>query len=239
MNVSCPKCGKQLKLSDKFKESLRQLKPDQKARVKCIQCEEPFAIDASMLNGNQAPAAPSGPQQVAAARPRRVGVKPPEPPDVSWLKEGVFDDQEVVEEIPLALILIPENCGAADVIKAVEALGYRAEVATSAEAAIEKMEFVNYSGVIQHSEFEPGGLQKSAFHAFMNAMSMTKRRYIFYVLIGKELHTLYDLEALAYSANIVVNEKDVTHFGTILRKAIPEYEALFGPLMEELRVLGR
>jgi len=238
MNVSCPKCGKQLKLSDKFKENLKKLKPDQKARVKCIQCEEPFAIDASMLNGNQANG-PSGPQQGITQRVRRVGVKPPEPPDVSWLQEGVFDDQEVVEEIPLALILIPENCGAADVIKAVEALGYRAQLATSVEAAIEKMEFVNYSGVIQHSEFEPGGLKNSVFHAFMSQMSMTKRRYIFYVLIGKELHTLYDLEALAYSANIVVSEKDVAYFGTILRKAIPEYEALFGPLMEELRVLGR
>jgi len=238
MNVSCPKCGKQLKLSDKFKESLKQLKPDQKARVKCIQCEEPFAIDSSVLNTTPPPAQ-AAPQKSTAQKARRVGVKPPEPPDVSWLQEGLFEDQEVVEEIPLALILIPEHCGAADVVKAVEALGYRAEVATSAEDAIEKMEFVNYAGVIQHSEFEPGGLKNSRFHSFMSAMGMSRRRYIFYVLIGKELHTLYDLEALAYSANIVVGEKDVAHFGTILRKSIPEYEALFGPLMEELRVLGR
>lgn len=239
MNVSCPKCGKQLKLSDKFRESIRQLKPDQKARVKCIGCEEPFAIDASMLNGSSSAPTSSGPPPAAAPTARRVAVKPPEPPDVSWLQEGLFDDQEVVEEIPQALVLIPESCGAANVVKALESLGYRAEVAQSAEAAIEKMEFVNYSGVIQHTEFEPGGLKNSVFHKFMSSMSMTKRRYIFYVLIGKELHTLYDLEALAYSANIVVSEQDVTHFGTILRKAIPEYEALFGPLMEELRVLGR
>jgi len=238
MNVSCPKCGKQLKLSDKFRESLKQLKPDQKVRVKCTQCEEPFAIDATALNSPQV-AAPAGSPQATGQKARRAGVKPPDPPDVSWLQEGLFDDQEVVEEIPLALVLIPENCGAAEVIKAVEALGYRAQTATSVEAAIEKMEFVNYSSVIQHSEFEPGGLKNSAFHAFMSTMSMPKRRYIFYVLIGKDLHTLYDLEALAYSANIVVSEKDVGHFGTILRKTIPEYEALFGPLMEELRVLGR
>lgn len=236
MNVNCPKCGKQLKLSDKFKESLRQLKPEQKARVKCIQCEEPFQIDGAMLNGKPVP---EGPKRGAAPTLRRVVVKPPEPPDVSWLQEGVFDEQEVVEEIPLALILIPEQCGRAEVVKAVEALGYRAELATSAQAAIDKMEFVNYSGVILHTEFEQGGLGGNAFHQFMCTMSMVKRRYIFYVLLAKDMHTLYDLEALAHSANIVVNEQDVQHFGTILRKAIPDYEALFGPLMEELRVLGR
>lgn len=160
MNVNCPKCGKQLKLSDKFKESLRQLKPEQKARVKCIQCEEPFQIDGAMLNGKPVP---EGPKRGAAPTLRRVVVKPPEPPDVSWLQEGVFDEQEVVEEIPLALILIPEQCGRAEVVKAVEALGYRAELATSAQAAIDKMEFVNYSGVILHAEFEQGGLGGKCF----------------------------------------------------------------------------
>lgn len=236
MNVSCPQCGKQLKLSDKFTESLKNLKADQKARVKCSQCATPFPIDAGMLGKNSESSAS---RQTAAPKTRGVMVKPPQPPDVSWLKEGIFDEQEVVEEIPLALILVPENSGRSEVVKAVEALGYRAELAESAAAAIEKMEFVNYSGVILHAEFEPEGLGGGLFHKFMCNMSMTKRRYIFFVLIGKELHTLYDLEALAYSANIVVNEQDVSHFSTILRKAIPDYEALFGPLMEELRVLGR
>lgn len=236
MNVSCPRCGKQLKLSDKFRESLKNLKPEQKVRVKCTQCSEPFAIDASVIEKESGP---SGVRKNTQPMARGGMVKPPQPPDVSWLQDGIFDEQEVVEEIPLALILIPDNSGRSEVVKAVEALGYRAELAESAELAMEKMEFVNYSGVILHTEFEPGGLGGGAFHKFMCSMSMTKRRYIFYILVGKELHTLYDLEALAYSANIVVNEKDVNHFGTILRKAIPDYEALFGPLMEELRVLGR
>ncbi len=51
--------------------------------------------------------------------------------------------------------------------------------------------------------------------------------------------TLYDLQALAYSANLVVNDDDIPHFSLLLRKTIPEYEALFGPLMEELRLAGK
>jgi hypothetical protein len=236
MNVSCPHCGKQLKLSDKFQSSLQNMKPDQKARVKCTQCAKPFELDSRTVVAGSSEAAPSG---GTGPKPTEVCVKPPEPPDMTWLKDGVFEDQEVVEEIPLALILMPEEAGRSEVIKAVEALGYRAEIASSIDSAIEKMDFVNYSSVILHTGFEPKGLAGGKFHAYMCNMSMSKRRYIFYALIGKDLNTLYDLEALAYSANIVVNESDVSHFGTILRKTIPEYEILFGPLMEELRVLGK
>jgi hypothetical protein len=235
MNVSCPHCGKQLKLSDKFQASLQNLMPDQKARVKCSQCAKPFQIDSSAVaeGSGSTPSASRGP------KPTGITVKPPQPPDVTWLKEGIFEDHEVVEEIPLALILMAEGSGRNDIVKAVEALGYRAEIAASVESAIEKMEFVNYSNVILHTEFEPEGLEGGVFHRYMCSMSMSKRRYIFYALIGKNLNTLFDLEALAYSANIIVNESDVAHFGTILRKTIPEYEALFGPLMEELRVSGK
>jgi hypothetical protein len=70
-------------------------------------------------------------------------------------------------------------------------------------------------------------------------MNMARRRYIFYALLGPEFNTFFNLQALAYSANLVVNEKDTPHFGVILRKSIPEYEELFGPFMEELKVQGR
>ena len=70
-------------------------------------------------------------------------------------------------------------------------------------------------------------------------MNMSRRRYIFYVLIGEQFETLYDLQALANSVNLVVNDTDVPFIGTVLKKAIPEFETLFGPLMEELHVVGK
>ena len=230
MNVSCPQCKKQLKLGEKFIESLKSLGSGQKPRVKCSQCATIIVLD---------PAALQPSLTASAATVGHSRVKPPLPPDVSWLKDGAFADKEVVEEIPQALVLIPEQSGRAAVAKAVETLGYRAEISESAEEAIDKMEFVNYASVFLHAEFEPGQLQSGSFYRHMCAMNMAKRRYIFYVLIGKEFHTLYDLQALACSANITVNDGDIPHFATILRKAIPDYEMLFGPLMEELRVRGK
>lgn len=234
MNITCPHCEKQLKFSDKFRESLQGLKPGQKAKVKCAQCATPFAIDSTMFSGGA-----DSDKPIPKVQGTGAGVKPPAPPDVAWLEEGVYEDQEVVEEIPLALILVPEDRGRDEIINAVEGLGYRAEVMKSGENAMEKMEFVNYAGIVLHADFEPGGLEKGVFYNYIRSMSMAKRRYIFFALVGKKMHTLYDLQALAYSANIVVNDKDVKYFGTILRKAIPDYESLFGPLMEEMRIFGK
>ena len=70
----------------------------------------------------------------------------------------------------------------------------------------------------------------------MCAMPMEHRRHIFYILTGDSLHTLYNLEALAVSANLTVHSKDIPKLHVILRKAFQAHEELFGPFLEELGV---
>jgi hypothetical protein len=69
-------------------------------------------------------------------------------------------------------------------------------------------------------------------------MAMARRRYVFYVLIGPEFRTLYDLEALANSANLVVNDSDTGHFSIILKRGMNEYQELFGPYLQALGNYG-
>jgi len=52
MNVNCPHCGKQMKLGGKIQSGLEALAPGQQLRVKCIQCAQPFGIDASMAGAS-------------------------------------------------------------------------------------------------------------------------------------------------------------------------------------------
>ena len=124
-------------------------------------------------------------------------------------------------------------------LRALAGLGYQAEAAENMENALEKMQFFNYSNVVLHSQFGGSGLGGNKFHNFMRAMNMSRRRFIFYVLVGPDFQTFYDLQALSNSANLVVSENDTEYFDIILRKAIPEYEELFGSYMTELRVQGR
>jgi len=81
-------------------------------------------------------------------------------------------------------------------------------------------------------------LAESTFHRYMRHLDMEKRRGILYVLVGRELHTLYDLQALAHSANAVVNHGDVNHMSTILMEVKNDYEELFGYYVEMLRASG-
>ena len=234
MIVNCPHCGKQLKLGDKIRETVKQLEPGRRIKIKCAHCAVPFGLDRTMdLNSSQGQSGEnSGPVETGR-------LKPPAPPDTEWLKDGTFEEKEVIEDIPRALVLMPDTAGRDLVVKASSGVGYRVELAADSDDAIDKMMFVNYAAVFLHSRFEPGSIQSGKFHQFMRSMSMARRRYIFYVLIGEQFKTLYDLQALSCSANLMVNDADVQYIGTVLKKVIPEYEALFGPLMEELRVAGK
>lgn len=120
-----------------------------------------------------------------------------------------------------------------------EALGYQVMTLTSAEEAIAQVGSVNFASIVFHAGFEGGPLAESIFHNFMRDMPMSRRRMIFYILMGPQFTTLYDIQALANSANLVVSDDDFKNFQLVLHKAIPYYEQLFGPLLEELSSYGK
>jgi hypothetical protein len=207
----------------KLQQALAALEPGKKLTIKCPACKNGIVLNA---NGSAASGPPGG-------------IKPPGPPDLGWLKEGRLQDDKKLEDIPLALVLLPKNESLEIVRDALEQVGYQVIVGNDVEQAIESMRFNSYASVVLHSQFEGSKLENSTFHRYMRDMSMQRRRYLFYILIGPEFNTLYNLQALACSANLVVNENDLYHLGVALRKAIPQYEELFGPYMEELTSAGK
>ena len=110
-------------------------------------------------------------------------------------------------------------------------------VDTEAEA-MEQMRVIQFDAVVLHTRFGGGKLRKSKFHDYMKKMSMVRRRYIFYILIGSELHTLYSLEALSNSANLTINENDIEHMKNIYKRGKTEYDELFGPYINVLKEKG-
>lgn len=222
MKITCSACGKSHKSNAKLEASLDKLQPGQKVRIKCSQCGASIPLSRKDLQGGST-----------------VSVAPPEPPDTSWLKEGVFDEEEVVSDIPLALVLMKAGEARDKITVVLTGLGYKTETAERTGDVIQKMQFVNYTCVILHTGSVDGGFEENELHRFMTSMEMSRRRYIFYALVGHEFKTFYNLQALAHSANLVVNDSDMHYFGVILRKAIPEYEMLFGPYMDELKIQGK
>uniref|UniRef100_UPI0040576AA2 hypothetical protein n=1 Tax=Candidatus Electronema sp. TaxID=2698783 RepID=UPI0040576AA2 len=243
MISNCPHCQGALKFNaaqlTKIEQALKALKPGQRLPLKCPHCAKPMNLDAA---GNA-----EGPPKAAAAPPPKAPdpsaeeVKPP-PPNMDWLKSQKneamqFDDH--ARDVPMALVLHGDDNMRHLIKSAMEALGYQASSVETPEIAIHETMSTSYACIIYHTGFERGGLKNSTFHNYMRMMPMSRRRYTFYILIGPEFISLYDIQALANSANLVVAEKDMKDFQPILHKAIPYYEQLFGPLLEQLADFGK
>ncbi len=248
MISNCPHCQGALKFNAaqlaKIEQALKALKPGQRLPLKCPLCTKPMNLDATG-NAEGAAKAAAAPEAAAPAKAPELAadvVKPPPPPNMDWLKnqkneEMQFDDH--ARDVPMALVLHSDDNMRHLIVSSMEALGYQASSVDTPEAAIHETLSSSYACVIYHTGFEPGGLKTSTFHQHMRKMLMSRRRYIYYILIGPEFISLYDMQALANSANLVVAEKDMKDFQPILHRAIPYYEQLFGPLLEELASAGK
>lgn len=164
-------------------------------------------------------------------------VIPPPPPDLSWLRDGSFDntDHDNPEDIPSVLILSKEKNVLGQASSSFEGFGYRIETADDAIDAIHRISSFTYAAICLHSSFEDVTNKSiSPVHSHITWLPMDKRRLIYYILVGPNFTTLYDLEALSYSANLVVNDANFSSLSTILRKSLREYEELFAPLIEAM-----
>ncbi|HCC55585.1 MAG TPA: hypothetical protein DEQ20_11825 [Desulfobulbaceae bacterium] len=241
MLAQCPHCQQNLLLSEsqleKLKTALASLSAGKTLRMGCPKCGQPIVLNADGSVANQAEL---GSAIAALKKPQPVRQPPPAPvpPALDWLVSGAYSEKEVVENVPHALIMIADQEITARVTTAFGEMGYQPTYARSAEEAIEKMQFVNFEAVALHSRFEGGDLASSTVHQYLREMAMTRRRYIFYILIGSEFHTFYDLEALANSANLVVNDSDANHFSLILKRGLNDYQDLFGPYLKALGNYG-
>ena len=241
MISNCPHCQGQLKFNaaqlSKIEQALKSLKPGQRLPLKCPHCTKPMNLDASGNTWNA-----EGAVKAAVAPKAEDLVKPPPPPNLEWLKNQKDDDLPfggAARDVPMALVLHSDDNMRHLIKSAMEALGYQAQSVNSAEEAIHEANATSYACIIYHSGFEPGPLKDSTFHNYMRNMAMSRRRMIYYILMGPDFISLYDIQALANSANLVVADKDMKDFQPILHKAIPYYEQLFGPLLEELSAYGK
>jgi len=233
MQTICPNCQRNLNLSEvqqtKVKAALAALPPGRTLKLGCPHCKKPMELqgDGSLAGQGGGPS------------PAKSPLDPPRPPDLEWLKKGEYTEREILEDIPQVMILMAEGDKRKLVDEAFSAMGFKTHFPATAAAALEEMRFVSYAGVVLHSRFEGDSLEQSTLHAHLTGLPMRQRRYILYMLIGPEFRTMYDLEALACSANTVINEEELPHLDVILKKAMHDYEIFYAPYMEALKEYGK
>jgi hypothetical protein len=231
MLSQCPHCQKELKFNDGQKQKIQAALDGLKKgilKLGCPFCKQTIHLCADGSVADNVDAA----DKVEQDEDSSGRIKPPAYPDISWMANEICDEQEAVEDVPKALILMPGGDGRDTVGRVFTELGYQTSFPESAGDAVEQMRFVNFAAVVYHAA--DTDLTESQFHNFMSQMPMSRRRAIYYVMIGSKLRTLYNLEALGYSANLVVNEAEIRYFDTILKKGMQDYDELFGPYIAAL-----
>lgn len=239
MISTCPHCQQELGFTEsqnqKIQGTLADLEPGKKLKFGCPQCKKSIELakdtDKNATGGADVSLDSSPPEESPQEETGEFGR--PNAPSINWLSEGEVGQQEIIDDVPQLLVMVNNSSIKEKIVNAFGKMGYKAEIPQSPAEAIDRMRFVDYDAVVMHVDYE-GGLENSKVHAHMKAMQMSKRRRTYYIVIGPEMHTLYDIQALAYSANLVVNDAELDSIGLILKKGLRDYEDLFGPFLAAL-----
>lgn len=249
MLAECPHCQQPLKLTEKqlaqIEKALAGLQPGKFLKLGCPHCKKAIELagDGSPAVREKSPPPPAASAVLEAEKVQEhqgpsVPPVPPAEPDIGWLKSGELKEEEVLGDVTQVLILMAAGELRDRIVSAFENRGYKPVYPETSSDAIKRMRFVHFAAVVLHANFE-GDFASSVFHQHMMALLMTQRRSIYYVLIGPDFHTLYDLEALSNSANLVVNESELGRFDLILKKGLRDYDDLFGLYIKMLKEHGR
>ncbi len=230
---TCPHCAKEFNFNEaqieKIEAALGSLKGGT-LKLKCPRCFESVELSSDGMLADW--------RLAASSAKGKTGPEPPAPPDIDWLTKGVFREDEKIKDISKALVLIEPGEVRSKIMGALVESFYQPSSVDTVEEALAQLQMVQYDTVVLHSRFAGGKLRKSEVHDYMMRMPMVQRRYMFYILVGPEVHTLYTLEALAYSANLVVNDRDVEHFKNLYKRGKVDYEELFSPYISVLKEGG-
>ncbi|MBF0388778.1 MAG: hypothetical protein HQK71_01595 [Desulfamplus sp.] len=261
MISACPHCSQNLNLSDANRErivtALSKLPQGQTLKFKCPICKEVIELNSDGSTSTTAAANLSMPQPHTESGSANIKAEektspqkyanaiavnlptPPNPPDISWLMSGSNADSNLVENVKTAMVIVADQSMQNIISEALKTDLYQVYIPQNIEEAINSLRFKDYAIIIYHSRYEDKPLKNQDFHKFIQQMSMQKRRYIYYILIGPEFRTLYDLEALATSANVVINDREIKFFSTILTKLKSDYKKLFGAYLSMLKEHGK
>jgi len=216
MQVECSSCNKEINIPD------NKIPQGQAFNLTCPSCKTKMRVDQHLKPPASDPA-----ESVDA---------------ISMVVDEDFEDDEEEIEIydehdKIALILDRQNDDLWTT--ALTELEYKLQRAKSPEHAVHKLKFNQYHVVAFHEKFGGSTLETSPLYDFIRDMSMDTRRKIFVALVGENFKTLDNMEALAYSVNLVINQKELDQLEAILKKSIGDNDNFYKVYRETMTALGK
>ncbi len=218
MQVECPSCAKENTIPD------NKIPQGQAFNLNCPGCKTKMRVDQHL----QPPASASDPVGSLDATSMVV--------DEDYDHED--EEIEIYDELDqIALILDRQNDDLWTT--ALTELDYKLQRAQTPEHAVHKLRFNQYHVIAIHEKFGGTTLETSPLYEYIRDMPMDTRRKTFVAMVGDNFKTLDNMEALAYSVNLVINQKDFDQLDTILKKAIGDNDTFYKVYRETMTALGK
>ena len=140
---------------------------------------------------------------------------------------------------PLALVCVDDANRQTAVTRALDELGYRAQVGASTADVVERLRKTTYEVIVLDEAFQGATPLDNALLTSIQWMPMTVRRYMFIVLLGKDLKTFDNMMAFAKSVNVVVSYGDVGQLKAILERGISDNDQFYRVFRQVLQEAGK
>lgn len=139
----------------------------------------------------------------------------------------------------MALVCIDPGDRQSAVMQGLQELGYRVQAAENPADSAERLRKSTYEVLVIDQEFQSATPHDNPVLKAIQVMPMTTRRYIFVVLLGKELKTADNMTAFAESANIVVNVNDLPQIKAIIQRGVADNDQFYRVFRQVLQEAGR
>lgn len=222
MEVVCEHCNKKLNIPDE------KIPKGKLTVLACPKCKNKITLDTR--SPEQEMPAPKTGEPAKPAPPKSAA-----PTDADEEDEIGFYE----EDTRLAFVLESDPQDMELIKKAVEGVGYKFLKAENSRKAVGKLRLHHFDLLILSDRFDGIELVQSPIVQYMNHLSMSVRRRIFFALIGDEFKTMDNMMAYSMSANLVINRKDMENLESILKRSLSDNERFYKVYMDMLVEVGK
>jgi len=215
MDITCKSCGAKLAIPDE------KLPPNQVVNVACPKCKGKVRVDTRESDGNLAP------------KKEKVEERGPE-------NEEDTSPLDLFEEgARLALVLDGDDGHVTEINSALEQLSYKPILPSSTGEAMSKLRLHHFDLILLSDGYGGQDLERSPITHYLNHLSMSERRKIFLILLSDKFKTMDNMMAFIKSANLVVNDDDLSNLSLVLKKAISDNEKFYKVFLDTLKEVGK
>jgi len=151
--------------------------------------------------------------------------------------EKPFDFIE--EEGQTALVCESDATNIKKIVNNLNILEYHVTVTDSGRDALKKMRYHQYDLIVVNESFNCEGPDSNMVLMYLERLNMIVRRNMFVVMLSNKFRTMDQMMAFRYSANIVVNTKNVDDIEKVIQRGLTDNEFFYRIFNETLKEVGK